>query len=174
VDYAYKRTDLVNFSFLPIYAAEAFASKVAAHIILKNQSNQAVYEYFTPDACMSAEEVEWDEETQEIVTKEDKYLDNLIALEDDLWMFDDDDKPAQDQNVEVTHIPSRIENLFLGDCDDSVGTLRSSGTLQFQGTSRPTNRNAETDTNQSINIALLILRTLHQQEIDDLLGWKTQ
>jgi hypothetical protein len=151
VDYAYKRNDLVIFSFLPIYAIEAraFAAKVAAHIILKNRSNEAVYEYFTPEACMASEDVEWDEATQQIITKEDKYLDDLIALEDDMWLFDDDDTPAQTQTVEVSHTPTRIENIFLGNCDDSVGTLRSNVTSRSQVPPRPTNSNATTSTGSS-------------------------
>lgn len=147
VDYAYKRNDLVIFSFIPTYAVEAraFAAKVAAHIILKYRANEAVNEYFTPDACLSAEEVEWDEATQQIITKEDKYLDNLINLDDDLWLFDDEDgAQTTNQTVEVSHTPTRIENIYLGNCDDSIGTLRSNATTRTTNNTASSNQEANT------------------------------
>jgi hypothetical protein len=155
VDYAYKRNDLVIFSFLPIYAIEAraYASKVAAHIILKYQANEAIYEYFTPDACLMAEDVEWDEATQTIVTKEEKYLDNLIALEDDLWLFDGDELPSQTTTVQITGTPTRIESIFLGNCDDSVGTLRSNVSSRAPNPTRFSSRNSVASTGQVTTIS---------------------
>jgi hypothetical protein len=177
VDYAYKRNDLVIFSFLPVYALEAraFANRVAAYIILKYQANEAVQEYFTPDACSMVEDVEWDEATKQIITKEEKYLDNLLALEDDLWLLDDEE-PATTNTVQVSHTPTRIENIFLGNCDDSVGTLRSNGNTvtRVQGNSQ-SNVNASTTTagnsrNENTTTSNLNSENEHPSSVSPLQG----
>jgi hypothetical protein len=122
VDYAYKRSDLVIFSFLPCFEQEArsFVSNLAAHMIHKYKENSAIYEYFTPEACERANEVEWDEITQQLVTKDDKYICNLDSIDDDIMNFD----AVPDGPVVTSVPPSRVENIFTGATDDSVGTFR--------------------------------------------------
>lgn len=137
VDYAYKRDDLVVFSFLPLNEREAreFVTNIAAHMILKYKSNPAIYEYFTPDAYDMIDDEEWDAENQRIITSDEKYLDDFEFLDDDLMMFDEMD---EDQPIIANTPTARIEQIFLGQTEDSVGTLRTLPNPNFGFTSTVT------------------------------------
>lgn len=132
VDYAYKRDDLVVFSFLPRNEREAreLVTNLAAYMILKYKSNPAIYEYFTPDAYDMIEDAEWDEDNQRLITSDEKYLDDFEFLDDEHMMFDDTD---EEPNI-ITNTPTtRIEKIFLGQTEDSVGTLRTFSTNTTSG-----------------------------------------
>lgn len=144
VDYAYKRDDLVVCSFLPKHEGEAreFVTNIAAHMILKYKSNPAIYEYFTPDSYDMIEDVEWDADNQRIITSDEKYLDDFEFLDDELMMFDE---METDTPIIANTPTTRIEQIFLGQTEDSVGTLRTlpnSNKVGFTSTVTPGSSNA--------------------------------
>jgi hypothetical protein len=141
VDYAYKRSDLVIFTFLPRNEKEAktFVNNLAAYMIFKYQSNPEITSYFTPEACNKTKNVEWDPINNMIITIDDKYIDDIDFNEDEFLGFED----SVTQNIApINANNNRIENLFLGREADSIGTLQTDGTMAYNRSNQQGNRSS--------------------------------
>jgi hypothetical protein len=123
VDTAYKKTDLVIFTFLPRHEDEArnFITTLVPYMINKFK-HLFMAEYFTQEACERANESEWDSLLEKVITKDDKYIDNLFDDNNDLEIFGFKD---QDNDIAQHSSFRRIEKIYLGEESDSIGSLSS-------------------------------------------------
>lgn len=120
VDTSYNRQELVLVSFLPIMEAEvrAFISNMVP-IMMHKFKDTRIQEYFIESAVERAKDSEWDEEKQELVTKDDKYWDNFDEA-DDLARF------GLTTIEFTTESMQRIERIIHGTTDnDSLGSFTS-------------------------------------------------
>jgi hypothetical protein len=175
VDNAYKRNDLVIFTYLPRYEQEArnFIMAMVPYMIYRF-GNTRISEYFTNEACERAKEVEWDEQKQEIITKDDKYIDTLFNDLDEWETFAIEE--SSELNIEFNG-KNRTEKIFLGEENDSIGTFQSKWNVALpkikeNGTSnaiRSQGYNLERDFNSSITIGSASSRkSKTDQSIEDL------
>jgi hypothetical protein len=127
VDNLYKRNDIVVFSYLPRHEEEArsFISTLVPYMINK-YSNTRISEFFTVEACERAQECEWDDKANQVISKDDRYVDQLF---DDNLDFEDFGEDNEESTTNYTNSVKRIENVFLGEENDSVGTFQSRNTL---------------------------------------------
>jgi hypothetical protein len=131
VDTAYKKSDLVIFTFLPRHEDEArtFITTLVPYMINKFK-NFFMTEYFTQEACERANESEWDPIQEQVITKDDKYIDNLFDDNDDLEMFGVKDHDQENKNTQKSSF-RRIEKIYLGEENDSIGSLNSRPNLSM-------------------------------------------
>jgi hypothetical protein len=127
VDNAYKRNDLVNFTYLPCFEdqARSFLASMVPYMLHTYQDTR-ISEYFTTESCERAKDTEWDDANNEVISKDDKYVDSLFDCIDD-WE-EMGTEPINLRN-DSTHEKNRTESLFLGEETDSVGTLQSRSRL---------------------------------------------
>jgi hypothetical protein len=123
VDTAYKKSDLVIFPFLPRHKDEArtIITTLVPYMINKFR-NRFMKEYFTQEACDRANESEWDPTQEQVITKDDKYIDNLFDDNNDLETFGVNDHENENPNHSLFR---RIEKIYLGEEYDSIGSLNS-------------------------------------------------
>jgi hypothetical protein len=120
VDTSYNRQELVLVSFLPFMETEvrAFISNMVPIMIHKYKDTR-IKEYFIESAVERAKDSEWDEEKQELITKDDKYWDNFDEA-DDLAKF------GLTSIEFTTESMQRIERIIHGTTDnDSLGSFTS-------------------------------------------------
>lgn len=121
VDTSYNRQELVLVTFIQRFEAEAraFISNMVP-IMMHKYKGTRINEYFIESAVERALDSEWDEEKQELISKDDKYWDTFDELEDlDRFGLEKVEISAPEIN--------RIENMLLGigNDNDSVGSLTS-------------------------------------------------
>jgi hypothetical protein len=131
VDTAYNKQDLVLFTYLPRFEDEVrgFLGIMVPYLIKKN--GPEIEEYFSADSVARAAEMEFNEETQQVTTKDDAYLSTLLDDENDVAFFGVEFSP--EALKEPSFASRKIERVYLRDEADSVGTFTSMRTNETNG-----------------------------------------
>jgi hypothetical protein len=138
VDYSYFRTTEVIFSFLPRHEQEAreFVANLVPYI-LNTHPADGVKSYFHADAVDRALNSYWDDNSKEVVSFFDKYLDDFEILDDYAEDFEGDHQQNNDVAI-IQTMPtgpmSRVERIITGEESDSIGTLLTNPTTQYPST----------------------------------------
>jgi hypothetical protein len=126
IDTSFFRSNEVIFSFLPRNESEArmFVTNVVPYIQHKYDI-VGLKDIFQQEALQRASQSVWNADSQEILSQSDLYLEQSGDIEDDFDMLQVmgiatiQDRPNITINAEV----ERVERLFSGDDDTSIGTL---------------------------------------------------
>lgn len=127
VDTAYNKQDLVLFTYLPRFEDEVrgFLGIMVPYMIKKN--GPEVEEYFSADSVKRAAEMDFNEETQQVTTKDDAYLSTLDDNNDTEFFGVEF---SQEDLKEPSYASKKIERVYLRDEVDSVGTFTSTRTSE--------------------------------------------
>jgi hypothetical protein len=136
VDVAWNNPGVHVFAFMPRMETEARHAVTTLYPLLQHHHGNDVELYFSNAAVNRAQGCAWDEDKQQIMTKDELYFDNLrdtIDADDDWFGFH---APATNQtsivNLTPTSVPTlssaRVENVFYGDAKDSIGTIKTTAT----------------------------------------------
>lgn len=122
VDTAFNQQDLVLFTYLPRFETEVrgFLGIMVPYML--NRHGKEISSYFSVESVARAEEVEYNEITHELITKDDKYV-NALDDDDDMSYFGVEFQDLAP--VKATEANQQVERIYLGEETDSVGTLTS-------------------------------------------------
>jgi hypothetical protein len=136
VDCSFFRGNEVIFSFLPRHEQEAraFVANIVPYI-LNTHPGDAAKSFFHPEAVERALNSFWDNDTQEVISVFDKYIEDFEILDDYADEFIPDQmNPNSDTIIHGAptdgQAMTRVERIITGAETDSIGTLMTNATSQ--------------------------------------------
>jgi hypothetical protein len=164
VDTSFFRSNEVIFTFLPRHEMEAreFVSNLVPYYFHKNK-NVKLHQIFHPEALERASETLSNEETEEVVTSIDLYLDSSDNIKDDFDMLEVMGIETVKQNTTVE--TERVQRLFAGEEATSVGSLFTQPAAELNAQNFNSNQNVITPNNVSIS-AKSVCTTLTIEDVD--------